>query len=238
MKTKQIQHIFFDLDHTLYDFETNSAKALERAFDELKMIQRGISVSEFLPIYVPINKALWDLYRDNLISQHELRYRRFKDSFDRLNFNVADTEVAQLSEIYINELPNFATLFPYATDVLQKLQSSFQLHIITNGFESVQLKKMQQANIKSFFTTITHSESVGFKKPDERIYQHALNSAKAKANESIMIGDCEIADYTGALNAGLHALLFDPENLSNINKKITCLSQIPEMLEKFYPYSF
>ncbi len=230
MKTQQIQHIFFDLDHTLYDFETNSAKALEVAFENLSLTQRGINVSQFLPIYVPINKALWDLYRDNLITQTELRYRRFKDSFNQLNFSISDAEISLLSDLYINELPNFASLFPFAYDVLQKLHNSYKLHIITNGFESVQLKKMQQANINQYFSTITHSESVGFKKPDVRIYNHALQMAQANANESIMIGDCEIADYTGALNAGLHALLFDPENLSNVNQKITCLSQLPERL--------
>jgi putative hydrolase of the HAD superfamily len=230
MKSQQIKHVFFDLDHTLYDFETNSAKALEVAFENLALQKRGMLIDDFLPIYVPINKALWDLYRDNLITQDELRYRRFKDSFSKLNFYIADLEISQLSDLYINELPNFASLFPFTHDVLQELQNSYKLHIITNGFESVQLKKMQQANINQYFSTVTHSESVGYKKPDVRIYNYALQMAQANASESIMIGDCEIADYNGALNAGLHALLFDPENLSNVNQKITCLSQIPKRL--------
>lgn len=233
MKTKQIKHIFFDLDHTLYDFETNSAKALEVAFNQLDLLQRGISVADFLPVYVPINKNLWDLYRDNLISQHELRYRRFKDSFDQLLFTITDAEIQQISDTYISELPNFATLFPHADQVLQELSINYQLHIITNGFETIQLKKLKQANIQNYFQTITHSESVGYKKPDKRIYEHALLTAEARAQESIMIGDCEIADYSGAINAGMHAVLFDPQNSSNLNEKISCLSHLPKILENY-----
>ena len=86
MYKKQIKHIFFDLDHTLWDFDKNSALTFEKIF---KIHNVEIELKEFLKHYEPINLAYWKLYRHNNISKDALRYGRLKDSFDALGFLVS-----------------------------------------------------------------------------------------------------------------------------------------------------
>lgn len=75
---KYIKHIFFDLDHTLWDFDKNAALAFEII---LKKYNISIPVDQFTKIYNPINQKLWKLYQVNEITHLELRYARLKETF-------------------------------------------------------------------------------------------------------------------------------------------------------------
>jgi YjjG family noncanonical pyrimidine nucleotidase len=211
MKTtnKYITDVFFDLDHTLWDFEKNSALAFETVF---KQQQLDIDMSEFLPIYIPMNREYWERYRKDEISQKELRFGRLKDSFDLLKFKIEDDLILVLSEQYIRYLPTFNHLFDGTIEILEYLKAKYNLHIITNGFAEVQDNKLNNSYITHYFKTITNSEMAGVKKPNSLIFEFALDLAKAKKENSIMIGDCIEADVQGALDAGLDAIFFNEHN--------------------------
>lgn len=206
MKIKDIKHVFFDLDHTLWDFDKNSALAFHKIFDIHKI---DVNSTEFLSVYEPINLNYWKLYREEKIDKSSLRYKRLKDSFDAIAFEVADDIINQLSEDYITYLTKFNHLFEGALDILNHLQPQYKLHIITNGFDEAQQKKMDNANISKYFNTVTNSEIAGVKKPNPIIFKYALDVAKAKPHESIMIGDNIEADVIGALDVGFDAILFN-----------------------------
>lgn len=204
-----ITDVFFDLDHTLWDFEKNSALAFETVF---KMQNLDIDMSEFLPIYIPMNREYWERYRKDEISQKELRFGRLKDTFDLLKFNIDDDLIVLLSEHYIRYLPTFNHLYEGTIDILDYLKPKYNLHIITNGFAEVQDNKLNNSYITHYFKTITNSEMAGVKKPNSLIFDFALDLAKAKKENSIMIGDCIEADVQGALDAGLDAIFFNENN--------------------------
>lgn len=212
MKTKNtnITDVFFDLDHTLWDFEKNSALAFETVF---KMQHLDIDMSEFLPIYIPMNREYWERYRKDEISQKELRFGRLKDTFDLLKFNIDDDLIVLLSEQYIHHLPKFNHLYDGTIEILDYLKAKYNLHIITNGFAEVQDNKLNNSYITHYFKTITNSEMAGVKKPNSLIFDYALDLAKAKKENSIMIGDCIEADVQGALDAGLDAIFFNENNV-------------------------
>ena len=66
----QYEHIFFDLDHTLWDFETNSKEALFELADKYKLLERGVdSMDNFLVEYFIINEKLWDGYRKGTVEK-------------------------------------------------------------------------------------------------------------------------------------------------------------------------
>lgn len=226
-----IKHIFFDLDHTLWDFERNSALAFSRVFE-----QHGILVDmhEFLRHYVPINQRYWLLYQLDKLSQEELRYGRLRDTFSLLEKPQPEEALYALSESYIEHLPVFNHLFEDTVDVLDYLHPKYTLHIITNGFSSVQKKKILNSGIGHFFTTVTDSEMAGVKKPDSRIFEFALAQAGALPNSSLMIGDSLEADVTGALNAGIKAIHFDSgateSDPGQAFDRITRLSQLKNQL--------
>lgn len=219
-----IKDVFFDLDHTLWDFERNSALAIEFIFNKHRV---AVDLDLFLVHYVPINAKYWELYRLDLISQDELRLRRLKDTFELLHYCINDQEIMFLAQEYIANLPTNNHLFEGAISVLDYLAPKYNLHIITNGFDTVQEQKLQKANIKHYFKTITNSQLAGAKKPHPQIFEYALLAAKATKTTSIMIGDCPIADVKGALDFGMKAILFNP----NATEIITDALQISNLLE-------
>ena len=224
MKIENIKHVFFDLDHTLWDFDKNSSLTFQKIF-ELHRVE--LEINEFIKVYEPINLKYWKLYREEQIDKASLRYGRLKDSFDLLNFQADDELIHQLSVDYIEHLASFNHLFEGTLDLLDYLHPKYELHIITNGFEEVQLRKMTSSNITKYFKTITNSEMAGVKKPNPIIFNHALEVAKAKPHESIMIGDSYEADILGALNVGYDAIFFNYNN-QTIEAKI---KQVKDLLE-------
>ena len=219
----QITDIFFDLDHTLWDFDKNSELAFDKIFKEQ---HPNVDTKEFVSVYAPINQACWKLYQVDKISQDELRYKRLKDSFDVLNYNISDNDIHQMAIDYITYLPENNLLFEGAKEVLDYLNSKYKLHIITNGFADVQYKKLKNSGIADYFISVTNSEMAGVKKPNPKIFEYALTQANVEKQNSIMIGDCIDADVIGALNFGIDAIFFNenkidvPSNIKQVNHLI------------------
>ncbi len=226
----RIKHVFFDLDHTLWDFEKNSDLTFQKLFTEYHI---DLDVAVFLDVYKPINFNYWRLYRQEKVSKEQLRYRRLKEAFDAVHFSISDELIDTLAIQYIKFMPNFNHLFDGAIDILNYLKDKYQLHIITNGFEEVQTKKMKSSKIYHYFDQVITSESVGVKKPNPLIFEHALCVAKATKENSIMIGDSIEADIEGAINFGVKAIYCDFENNNpkgNTFVTVSALHQIKQLL--------
>ncbi len=220
MKLQNINDVFFDLDHTLWDFEKNSALTFGKILSH-----NGIHVDlgTFLSHYVPLNFSYWERYRNGDITQEILRYGRLRDTFNLLKHSIEDDVIDKLSADYIESLPDHNHLFDGAFEVLEYLSASYNLHIITNGFDQVQNRKISNSGLAKYFKTITNSEMAGVKKPNPLIFEYALAKANARKESSIMIGDCIDADVRGALGCGIDAILFNEvackdTNIKQINK--------------------
>ncbi|WGH75415.1 YjjG family noncanonical pyrimidine nucleotidase [Tenacibaculum tangerinum] len=222
-----VKHIFFDLDHTLWDFDRNSKLTFKRIFDEQNI---PIVIDDFLEVYLPVNLKYWRLYREDKIEKNALRYSRLKETFDCLNYTISDDLIDKISTDYIDYLPNFNYLFKDALEVLNYLEGKYQLHIITNGFEEVQNLKLKKSGIRQFFKQIITSESVGVKKPNRLVFEYALKVADAQAHESVMVGDSYEADIVGALNSGLNAIHFTNEIQNNEVLSIAHLTDLKKYL--------
>ncbi|POS02422.1 putative hydrolase of the HAD superfamily [Flavobacterium croceum DSM 17960] len=200
------KHIFFDLDHTLWDFEKNSALAFQEIFTNLDI---SVNLNDFLEVYIPLNKLYWEKYRNEVVTQEELRYGRLRDSFDSLKMSISDADIWTIAHQYITTLPTYNHLFEGAVDVLNYLKTNYSLHIITNGFNEVQTGKLKNSGIMHYFETITNSEMAGVKKPNPKIFEYALRFANAKASQSVMVGDCLEADIYGAKAIGMQTIWFN-----------------------------
>ena len=221
-----IKHLFFDLDHTLWDFEKNSANSFEVIFRKNSI---NINLNIFLKHYKPINKYYWKLYREERVTKDELRYARFKEAFDAIEYSITDEMIHNLSEDYINELPNHNELFTDTKSVLNFLKEKYRLHIITNGFNEIQYRKIINSGIKSYFDQIITSDSVNVKKPNPLIFNHALKIAGASVDESVMIGDSYEADILGALNVGMQAIYCNFENEPIFDDDIKMIKELSEL---------
>ena|SRR6478672_10967914 len=205
---QQITDVFFDLDHTLWDFDKNSELAFERIFQEN---HPTINTKTFIEVYAPINQACWKLYQVDKMTHDELRYTRLRQSFDALSYTISDDDIQKISVDYILYMPESNILFDGAVEVLDYLNQKYKLHVITNGFAEVQYKKLTNSGIADYFNSVTNSEMAGVKKPHPKIYEHALALANTNKQNAIMIGDCLDADIKGAIDFGIKAIFFNPE---------------------------
>jgi len=206
MKNNKLTDIFFDLDHTLWDFDKNSALTFEKIFETNNL---NIHLNSFLEIYLPINLSYWKLFREEKVDKQTLRYGRLSDTFNELNIIVSDDIIYKLSDDYLRYLSSFNHLFDDTIEILDYLYPKYNLHIITNGFKNVQEGKLLNSKIDHYFDTVTNSEEVGVKKPNPQVFNHALQLANVEVGNSIMIGDNYEADILGALNVGFDVIHYN-----------------------------
>lgn len=230
--TNKYQHIFFDLDRTLWDFELNSKKVLIDIFSHFDLSKWVDHQNTFINKYKIINEDLWSLYRENKLTKEELRWRRFADTL--IYFGKKDeTKAKEIGEYYVYHSPRQTALFPYSDEILNYLSTKYQLHIITNGFEEVQHIKLNQSKIDHYFNHVILSERVGVKKPHPYIFKKAMQLAKSKSENSLMIGDDWYADIYGASRVGMDSVYFNPnkiEHNNSVQKEISCLSELKTFL--------
>ena len=201
------RHLFFDLDHTLWDFETNAKETLADIYEKNVLANKGVPAFDlFFERYSYHNERLWDRYTKGFIKQDELRWKRMWLAM--LDFKLADEPLSkELSVQFLDHLPTKKKLFPYTMEILTYLkEKNYRMHLVTNGFEKVQHNKIQNANLHSFFDEVITSEASNSLKPHKEIFEYALSKTGAKLNESIMIGDNQDADIQGGINAGMDTI--------------------------------
>lgn len=206
---KPYRHVFFDLDHTLWDFHTNSRAVLRELHAEFTLAELGMDLQEFLDTYEEINEGLWGRYEAGRLDKEVLRVLRFRNTF--LRFGVKDDRMAaEVGALYLERCPQRTALNPGALELLHALRPQAQLHIITNGFDATQRTKIESSGIGHLFSVVLTSERAGARKPDVRIFGTALKQAGATAAESLMVGDNEVADIRGARAAGMDQAHYVP----------------------------
>lgn len=228
-----IQHIFWDLDRTLWDFETNSTQTLNELYDQFQLASTlKISAPEFIAKYKSVNEMCWGLYRRGEMTKERLRSKRFGDTL--AHFGCTDALLAQdVGEAYLQQSPIKSNLFEGAYEVLQALQSKYRMHIITNGFEEVQHIKLKNSDLLQYFDAIVTSEQTGHKKPDSRVFEYALRKAKADATQSLMIGDSYFVDCVGGYRIGMTSVWFNPhqEIVEEPVEEIFEIQQLKQLLD-------
>lgn len=236
---KKYTHLFFDLDNTLWDFKKNSRFAMKDTFNLLGMEDKGVSFEQFFEVYSENNTKLWAAYRKKEIKKKELTSQRFQLTFDALQLNGIDAQ--KMNDCYLNEMPKQNYLLEGAIEVLEYLKlKRYHLFIITNGFREVQHKKLESSGLAPFFEKVFISEEVKCPKPGRQIFEHAIRSANAKKEKSLMIGDDWDVDVVGAINFGVDAVYYSPNafdaaedaktELYSTNK-VNRISSLRELLE-------
>ncbi len=229
---KNYKHLFIDLDRTLWDFESNSRATFLDIIEKYSLLPIIGSFEEFHSTYRKFNERLWREYREKRIEKHVLSWKRFYLSL--LAFNVNDIKLAKkMGEDYLEISTTKKLLFPKTRETLEYLQKKYSLHIITNGFEEVQFKKLENCRIRNYFDEIITSEKIGIQKPNPEIFEFALETAGADIDESIMIGDDIDVDIKGAMNVGMDQVFCNFINKVTATKatfEITSIDQLKNIL--------
>jgi len=223
-KFEHISDIFFDLDHTIYDFDKNAALSFNHVFKDLNL---EVS-SDFMQKFKPISDFYWDKLAKKEITNDFMKFNRLNDTFNAMNMKVSENLIYQIADRFLEKLTDYNYVFNGAYESLDYLKSKYRLHIITNGPDKVQELKLLNSDLKKYFYTITNSEMAGVKKPDPLIFELALKTANVNASNSLMIGDNLDADIFGALNVGMDVIWFD-EFKSEHNNKFTVINELVEL---------
>lgn len=210
MPQKKYTHLFFDLDNTIWDFNSNSYDALYVALDKLQLLDLIGSYDAFFKIYSEVNESLWDLYRQGLMTKKVLSIQRFEEAFEK-NGTPLSIGGALVNAKYLAEMPLQTKLVEGARKVLDFLHGRYDVAIITNGFKEVQYDKILKSELSKYFRKIFISEEIGAQKPKKEIFEYAIKSMNAPKNSSLMIGDSWDADIVGAMNFGIDQIYFNPE---------------------------
>ena len=230
---KNVRHIFFDLDNTLWDHRKNAYLTLKEIYKRENVQEKyNLDFEDFHREYFTINERLWAQIRDGEIDKEYLRKHRFYDSF--LFFGIDDFDLAQVFEQnFLDEILNYNDLVEGAFELLEYLsEKGYTLHILSNGFKEVTYRKCELSGLQNYFKTITSADELNVRKPQPEIYEYALKKANAKKEESIMIGDDWIADVEGALSFGIDAVFFDVFKDNFGNDEVKVIRELKE-LQKF-----
>jgi putative hydrolase of the HAD superfamily len=207
------KHLFFDLDHTLWDFNSNAKATLTDMYAIFELDKKiAVPFDDFYKSYLYHNEILWDKYHQGLITQEDLKWKRMWRTL--LNFKIGDEILArELSGRFLEILPTKRLLFPHTIELLDYLTAKkYVLHLITNGFEKTQWNKLTNSGLGKYFTHVITSEESNSLKPKKEIFDYALAKAGALLQHSIMIGDNPEADIQGAINAGMDSIFVNHIN--------------------------
>lgn len=227
---KNVRHIFFDLDNTLWDHRRNAYLTIKELFSLQNISEKyNIDFELFHDAYHEINEKLWEQIRDGEIDKEYLRKHRFYDTF--LRFGIDDRVLADYFEHhFLDEILKYNELVSGAADLLDYLDSKdYKMHIISNGFQEVTERKCVLSGIADYFETITSADSVGVRKPRPEIFQYSLDLAKAEKEESILIGDDWIADVKGAQRFGIDVVFFDVYNDDPKEENLKVIKNLSEI---------
>ncbi len=229
---KKYKNIYFDLDRTLWDFDSNAKETFQDIYEKHELHKIFNSFDNFYNTYVKHNERLWKIYRDGKIRKSVLAFKRFALTLEE--FGVKDEDLAKIiGQDYIEISPTKKRLFPGTYETLEYLKIKYNLYIITNGFNEVQFTKLKNSKLDTFFKKIFTSENAGAQKPNAKIFEHALKSVNARKKESVMIGDDLDTDIIGAKKFGLDQVYFNPQgkkHSEDITHEITSLKELLNIL--------
>ncbi len=228
------KHLFFDLDHTLWDFEENAKETLYDIYELNGLEAKGVDdFDEFFKHYSYHNERLWDRYTKGFIKQEELRWKRMWLAL--LEFKIGDENLArQMAFQFLERLPFKTKLFPYALEILTYLKDKgYRLHLLTNGFDAVQHHKLQSSMLTDFFVEVINSERSNSLKPAREIFEFAMKTCGTTPDECIMIGDNLDADIQGAINAGIDTVFVNHLNKESHIKATYVIHHLKELEDIF-----
>jgi putative hydrolase of the HAD superfamily len=233
MLKKNYTHLFFDLDHTLWDTDTNAKKSLVEMYTLFELDKQGIESCElFTEKYLAINHRLWDDYSKGKIEKAYLRTGRFELTLEC--FGIKNKELIEpLANYFVSKTPYHQELIPFTRELLEHLQQKYKLYIITNGFKEAQHTKLRSSSIDHFFSDVFISEEVGYHKPNPEIFKHAVQKTNALLENCLMIGDNPETDIEGAIAAQMDCVYLNPmktKHQLHVTYETHCLSTLMEVL--------
>ncbi len=208
MNKRHYSYFLFDLDRTLWDFDTNAKNNITGLLEIYSLPVED--KDQFFEDYESINRRLWADYEKGLLPKELLKTERFYRTL--LKYGIDDLNLSEkFGREYLERMPFQKVLMPHAIEVLEILKKrGAKMALISNGFKEVQYKKLTNSGLSHFFDAVLISEEQGVNKPSPVIFKRALNALKGVKRETIMVGDDFMNDIEGAMIFGIDQFFYNP----------------------------
>lgn len=235
---KSYKYLFFDLDHTLWDYDSNAGETLIELYHRFALDKHGITDAlTFRDVFFLENNKLWEDMDAGKIDKFYLRNNRFRIVMESAKADmqgISEDLLVDINSSFLKECSKKKKVVEGAFEVLEYCAGQYDMHIITNGFEEVQSIKMEHSGLDKYFDKVITSEKAGHKKPNEGIYKYALKHTGAQLEKSLMIGDNLNTDIKGARDFGMDQVYFNPlgvKHTEQVTVEITELMQLLSLLK-------
>lgn len=205
------KNIVFDLDDTLYDHQLPFKRSVEKCFPTINIQQ----IDNIYKRFRYWSDVAFPKYTKKLISIEELRIFRCQKTMEEFGINsISRTEALDFQADYEYEL-NQITMIPEIHQLLLALhENHIPIGILTNGPVDLQSRKLQLIGAYQYFEKkkIIISQTTGYSKPQQEIFDYTAKKLNFLPSESLYIGDTFINDIEGSYNAGWHPIWFNHRN--------------------------
>ena len=236
MMKKNIKAVLFDVDETLFDRAMAQKAVLALIVKQLPGIFSGLKPERVLEAYLESDRISTERFDAGAPSE-SLRDLRNKLFLQLLGLK--DDLAATISEMYVRDYPKVKTPVEGAIPLVKKLSRKFKVGIVSNGLADVQYTKLETMGLRDLFSCVVLSEEFGIRKPDSKIFHHAVSLLYLQPAECLYVGDSYVNDVIGAKNAGLLVCWLNPESLKPPDENIkpdfiiSRLAELPALLRKY-----
>ena len=207
---RNITTITFDMDDTLWDFQSAMEYALAITLQRLRSIlpgdpTAGLTVQRMMDIRDGVALEMGE----GTVRQEEIRYAAMVKTLELLGS--ADRGIAdELFSIYMEARLAGAKPFDDVPDVLDALKNRYRLGIISNGNNTP-----QAVGLDDVFDFTVFAHDCGFPKPDPRIFEYALAIFGDEPQHVAHVGDSLPSDVQGANNHGMLSVWLNRTTAAN-----------------------
>jgi len=224
--------VLFDLDNTLYDYDTPHKKALKNVHSVLSK-EIKITFKRFIELYEISKKEIHRELSGTASSHNRVLY--FQRVIEKTHNTVNPRVILKLYSAYWSMLLKKMKLRKGVLGALKEIRKrGIKIALVTDLTTHIQLRKIERLGITDYVDFLVTSEEAGSEKPHAIMFLLALNKLDILPKDAIFVGDNIINDIEGARSVGIDTVLIKKGKLSKrLNRSIKPkfeICEIPELL--------
>lgn len=204
--------IFFDMDGTILDWETNLETDWRAACERGCAHLDGLSAPTLFEAVTQARTEFWHDPVRATAGRMDLDLASRTIVADAMaSLGHADPDgAAAIAADYRARRDAAIVPFPGAIETLQALRErGVRMALITNGAAKSQRRNVERFGLAPYFDCVVIEGEFGCGKPDERVFVHAMASCGVEPGDTWMVGDYIEADIVTPVRLGMHAVWVD-----------------------------
>ncbi len=225
---KGIKYVLFDLDNTLWDSNKISQMAVNEIFYN-NDLDKVIDFQSYIEISDQVNHDLHQLLFRGKINYRQLEIKRWQDILEKIGAPASlDPEEVKIQ--FLNSRSSQTILIPDAIELLDYLFEKYPMSLLINGRKGWAQQKLENGGLTHYFQNIISGADLDLSKPNQKLFQMAIELINCDPTEVVMIGDDIDGDIHGADSFGLKTIFYNPTGMQHHDVYVSALKEIKLIL--------